>query len=62
MHPMKSLKYVPYIPSFMPLCAKVKSRIEVVFFEGEIITPIITSYLLSSGRIAPNDITLGEEN
>jgi hypothetical protein len=59
---MKSLKYVPYIPSFMPLSAKVKNRIEVVFFEGEIIPPIITSYLLSSGRISPNDITLGEEN
>jgi hypothetical protein len=45
----------------MPLCAKVTKRIEVPFVEGEIIPPVVLSYLLSCGKVSPNNIQLGEE-
>ena len=59
---MKSLKYVSHLPSSMPLSAKVKNRLEITFFKGEVIPPTVTSYLITTGRLSPEDVELGEED
>jgi hypothetical protein len=46
----------------MSLSAKVEKRFEIAFFEGEIIPSSVTSYLLASGRLPFDNITLGEED
>jgi len=45
----------------MPLGAKVIKRFEVSFVEGEIIPPVVLSYLFSCGKVSPNNIQLGKE-
>jgi len=45
----------------MPLSAQVLNRTEITFFKGEIIPARIVSYLLTTGKLSPNDIQLGTE-